>query len=508
MTLNFAILARISADPPDKRKTSLETQISQCQNAVESLRGKVVKIYSGIEHGTPDYERKILSQLIEDAQAGKFNAVMVASTDRWSRDNQKSKEYLKIFQHNGTKFFVLGMEYNLHNPESFALLSMGVEISELYASQFAYKVMMNKILRARKNIPSASGKLPFGRTFNRQTLQWGVDKDKQKLVKLMGKKYLRGMNFVELSKEFHIPQVSIWNIFRQAGDTYTLHFESKRFNIKEEVVLKIPPLLDHEMIQQINEKRKSRLFWDKNNIKHQYLFSKFIFDKETGHALTGLTSDKQYYRNYHPSGKPYLIRADLIEDRVYKELIDMILHEKKIHQAVYGENNLEQQKENLLQEIEDKKSQLDLIQKKKNNFLSAIGNFSGSESDIRKFLDRVRGKIIDLEKDEERLTREIKALEDEIKIIPTKEELNNIREQLLVRQIEESWRRTPEAFDKLPFEKKRALLKVLFGGRDSSGRRFGIYVQPQGKRYEVTVYGRLVDEFKLHLTTNVLLKFK
>ena len=94
--LRFAPLIRVSTEKQEKRGESLSTQKKQLESAIKNLNGSVYKWYEGQEHGTPDHERKILDELMTDAQASRFDAVMVVDASRWSRDNQKSKTYLSF----------------------------------------------------------------------------------------------------------------------------------------------------------------------------------------------------------------------------------------------------------------------------------------------------------------------------------------------------------------------------------------------------------------------------
>ena len=63
--------------------------------------------YSGQEHATPDQERAKMDMLLLDSGKDIFDAVIVADTSRWSRDNLKSKQGLKVLKANGIRFFVL-----------------------------------------------------------------------------------------------------------------------------------------------------------------------------------------------------------------------------------------------------------------------------------------------------------------------------------------------------------------------------------------------------------------
>ena len=60
------------------------------------------------------------------------------------------------------------------NPEQEFFLGMTAEIGEYQAKQQAQKTILNRIQRAKRNIPTG-GKLPFGRTFNSETGKWGLD---------------------------------------------------------------------------------------------------------------------------------------------------------------------------------------------------------------------------------------------------------------------------------------------------------------------------------------------
>src|SRR5690349_8851512 len=98
-SLRFAALIRVSTEKQEKHGESLRTQKSAVTQAVKSLGGKIVTWYGGQEHGVPGYEKKEVDRLLKDAKskASPFNAVIVSHADRWSRDNEKSAEGLKVF---------------------------------------------------------------------------------------------------------------------------------------------------------------------------------------------------------------------------------------------------------------------------------------------------------------------------------------------------------------------------------------------------------------------------
>jgi hypothetical protein len=63
-----------------------------------------------------------------------------------------------------------------------------------------------------------------------------------------------------------------------------------------------------------------------------------------------------------------------------------------------------------------------------------------------------------------------------------------------MRRVAESHFTSGHTLDELPFEDKRKLLKLIFGGRDEDGARYGIFVNCLGgkpKRFRFEAYGRL-----------------
>src|SRR5215831_16189620 len=96
--LRFGPLIRVSTEQQEKQGESLRTQRANIARDAELLGGSITEWYGGQEHATPGWEKKELDRLIRDAGKGKWDAVIVAYADRWSRDNAKSKEGLAVFR--------------------------------------------------------------------------------------------------------------------------------------------------------------------------------------------------------------------------------------------------------------------------------------------------------------------------------------------------------------------------------------------------------------------------
>ena len=130
--LRFAPIIRVSTERQEKQGESLGTQKKQITEAVNILGGtiptKLFDKYCGQEHATPDFERKKFDKLLEDCAKDLFDAVIVADVSRFSRDNLRSEEAVRIFKKNKIRFFALTQEYDLFSPDQLLFVSLASTI--------------------------------------------------------------------------------------------------------------------------------------------------------------------------------------------------------------------------------------------------------------------------------------------------------------------------------------------------------------------------------------------
>jgi len=496
--LVFAPLTRVSTEAQAKQGESLNTPRKQLEAAINSLGGKVYQWYAGQEHATPDQERRILEHLMKDAAQRKFDAVMVADISRWSRDNGKSKEYVRTLKDNGTRFFVGTRELSLYDPAQAFMLGISVEVAEFFAGEQAYKSIVNRIERAKKGRPSC-GKRPYGRMFNKKTGKWEVDEEAKQKIEEIARLYLdEDIQFSELGKRYDMNPTNINKLLKKrCGDKWLQRFQNKSCGIDETVVIDIPRLLPEEVIQKIRGKCEARRTWDHATQKYPYLFSRIIFDKDTGYALTGTPNGggKRYYRPYRGQGYLYMLNADRIEKAVLDNLFEALSSNRAILRAVFDGREIDKVQE----ELKDKKSllerELKKVEKEGANIMKAIAALD--EDEVDNFLANLKAEIKDLEERRTSLKYRIDGIDDRLSSLPTKQEILTRREwmhQQLMMRVYESYFGSGHMLADLSFEDKKKLLKLVFGGKDENGMRYGIYVKCLGgkpKRYGFEAYGRL-----------------
>jgi DNA invertase Pin-like site-specific DNA recombinase len=361
--LRFAALVRVSTEAQERQGESLLTQRKANARDVERLGGTLVGVYGGQEHATPGWEHKEVIRLLADAARGRFDAVMVAYADRWSRDNAKSKEGLEVFRKAGVRFFVGSMEMDLFDPNARFILGMHAEVGEFIARQQAKKSYESRIERAQKGVPTC-GKMPFGRTFDRDTGEWGIDPAKQAVIADVAKRYLAGESLTKLAKEYRLSHSNLCKTLREySGTEWSFEFRSDDLNIAEAVTVRVPRLLPEETIRLVRhrlESRRARPQKGKDKDAppvyskigylrgggrrvHDYPLGGHIFCAVCGYNLTGQLNQrgKRYYRHTHADRaldcplrpRPW-VPADKIEDEVVGQLFNMFGNPAAIERAI------------------------------------------------------------------------------------------------------------------------------------------------------------------------------
>jgi len=151
------------------------------------------------------------------------------------------------------------------------------------------------------------------------------------------------------------------------------------------------------------------------------------------------------------------------------------------------------------EELKAKKSgcenELKALEKKLARIKKAI--ITLDEEDVGDFVLGLKMEIKDIEDRRAALKLQIQGIENRLSSIPTEQEVINHREWMhrqLMRKVAESHFTSGHTLEELPFEDKRKLLKLIFGGRDEDGARYGIIVNcldVKPKRFKFEAYGRL-----------------
>lgn len=496
--LRFASLIRVSGEKQEKEGESLRTQTADNIRCVESLDGKIVETYGGQEHATPGYEKKEVNRLLHDATLKKFDAVIVANVLRWSRDNQKSKQGLEVFRDHDIEFYIGMAPQDLFNPSTRLFLGMAAEIGEYQAGFQSQQSLMNRIARAKRGIPTA-GNLPFGRTFDKETGKWDIDKDCQAMMTDVAKRYLAGETLKHIAAEYDVDLSQLrQNLLLHSGTTYKQHFGTKRLKIDETVPFTIPPLLDDETIQKCRDMKERNKAISHKDTDHKYLLSGYLFCGGCDeHMKAKGLAGRQKFVYLHKNGRdtkpcpydprPYIREAEL-DEAVIRHLLEFFGNPPAIEQAM-------QKAFPNLAKIEELTADLARLDASIAKINRTIENLERTAVEVMK-RGIVPSETIDAEIEKLKAQRApIQARRDQTEAIkdqlPTPERIKEHAEQVS-ESVRGGFSKKPRQrvssrkynalkagldFESLTWDEKRSLIEHAFQGTGPNGKPCGVYIR-------------------------------
>jgi DNA invertase Pin-like site-specific DNA recombinase len=342
--LRFALLILVSTEQQKKRGESLRTQETYLKKVVSDLGGSIAKIYAGQEHAVDGSDRQLFEQLLTDAnkQPKPFDAVIITDLSRWTRDEEDSARSIKILKKNSIRFFVMSQELDLFNSNIKFLISIQAACNSFSASTMKEKSLINRIHRAERGLLTV-GKRPFGRTFDSKTGKWDIDKEKQKMIEDIAKRYLMGEHLADLAEEFGLSHSNLHKVLTQRSDTtWEQNFDCPDFKIRETVVTKVPLLLPDKIIDAIKRKVEANKTYQHGQNKHQYLLSRMIFCSHCEYAMTGQPPNHNGHKYYRHANKRLKecnrhkawVLVEEIEDVVMRHLFECFGNPQAIQKAI------------------------------------------------------------------------------------------------------------------------------------------------------------------------------
>ena len=508
--LRFAALRRVSTEQQEKVGESLRTQTKDIQEVVSSL-GSIVEWFGGQEHATPGHEKKEVERLLREAQKRpcRFNAVIVAHPDRWSRDNAASRAGLEVFREHGIRFFAGATEYDLFNPDHELFLGISAVVGQFQARNQMRKSLINRINRAKRGVPTG-GKLPFGRNYvrsdDRQGGRWEIDADKQRIVEDVAKRYLAGKSIEELAKEHDMNAANLHKVLTlRSGPKWQVEFQSKVLNIHEVIEIEVPPLLPDQTIRAILAKAQANRTYTHGHIKHQYLFSRMIQCQHCGYAMFGQTNKNghQYYRHSHAARdrqcpgaqiKSWIPAAE-IEDTAMRHLFETFGNPSAVQRAMEDATPNNERVQEAVKRLGFVTKELSKLESSRQRILALIVKGTISEGSANTQLEKLKER-------EGKLGVERTRLDDELAHVPSKPAIVGVSKQVAARfrqytnaRAVAKGRHANTEFGEMTYNERRELCQTVFSGKTAEGSRMGVWIawDKAGRKWGYRIEGHLID---------------
>ena len=479
--LRFAPLVRVSTEGQERQGESLRTQRTRITQAVERCGGTIDDYcweqYGGQEHATDGFERAKLDQLLTDAAAHKFDAVMVDDVSRWSRHNTRSEDGLRILRDARVRFYVLAMEYDLYNPEHRNSLRTGVNMNQFFAEIQAYKSIINRIERAKRGIPS-NGRLPFGRTFDHHTETWDIVPDDRDMIRRCAERYISGENIKTIATSVGRDRYFLMrNMTKNAGTQWTLRFRRPEDGIDETIVLTIPPLLPPEMIAAVERRRELNKTTKRGHRKYRFLLTGFVFCAGCGYRL-GQYMNRRNYRYYRhrtvSSGRnascvvKRVFPAAELEKVVLLALATMLGDTHRVKDAIDRATPKFSEFLKLQNELDDLHRQTTKLTARRERLVDRIADGLLTDQEAKGQLERIRQ---DMATTDERA----QVVEERLKTMPNPADVKRAG-QWSARVTASITRDNPRWLLRKDFAYLRRFVEQAFDGRNADGTPYGVYV--------------------------------
>jgi site-specific DNA recombinase len=424
-SIRFASLERVSTERQEEQGESLRTQRADNARDVATLGGRIVARYGGQEHGTPGFEHAEVDRLIADAAKGRFDAVIVNKSDRWSRDNSKSEEGLETFARAGVRFFVRTREYNLHDEDDRFSIGIDVLIGQRTARSYARRALRSRIARAARGLPASSGRLPYGRLFvwndRRHTDgHWEVDPKAKAIMENVAQRYVRGESLKSLAREHGL---KYWNVrhtlAERCGAVWVQQFNSDRLSIHESVPTTVPRLLDDATLRAVRARLAAGNTYLRKGGRHvnDYLLSGYIFCGACGCNLCGRIDrhGQTYYEHSYaerqvrcPLNPRPRVPAGRLEHDVILQLQEMFSTPALLERAVAAASPDVAKERQWAARL---RADLDHVAKQRGRLLDAYTDGLFTK-------DQVRAKKAALDADEASLSEQLAEVETALEDVP------------------------------------------------------------------------------------------
>ncbi len=498
----FAPLIRVSTEDQADRGRSLVNQRENIIRAIKDLGGDpgrdVCKWFAGQEHATRDQERAIFDELLEYAKSERFSAVMVDGFSRWSRDTYRHEDAFRIFRQNGILFYDLNRKFDPQDPRDKHYITGRVSDAELEIEERKRKTMETKTRRAEESHAPTCGNRPYGRAYDYTNKEWAVGvnvrdergkwtvdreagQEKKRNIEEAARIYLNeSVSWTELGKRLPLP-MSAGNIHRiLTKDSGSVWHQFGN-------PVPIPRLLDEEIIKAIRAKSEDRRTWDHGTPKHKYIFNRLIRDANPPHyALSGSSKyGVRYYKTYKGQEIRYQLNADDLEKDILNELATTLSSSTAFRKAVREVGTAEEAHRI---ELEQEKSSLEKRQKRVDRQISNLVMAVETSPNARAFIEKVQGKIKALDEEADKVRGEIEVVNTELGNLASVVDIEEARQRL------KQMVRARPPICSMDFEEQRELVKLIYGGKDHRGRKYGIYVKCLGgkpRRFEWAAYGRV-----------------
>ena len=384
-------------------------------------------------------QRPGFQRMLEDAQKGMFDVVIVHKLDRFSRDVYDALDVQRKLGIYGVRVESV-IERFEETPEGQLQKVIQLGVGQYYSQNLAREVVKGLKENAYKAMHNG-GIPPYGFDVDPETKKYLINEKEAEAIRIIFSKVIQGWSYRELAEYLNLLgyRTKIGNKFSATSSFYDILTNPKykgeyvfnrsvskpkqigmkrshRKNKNEDEIIRIPngvpAIVDEETFELVQkllkQRRRSK---GQHKAKEVYLLTGLVECAECGSAYHGSSRiggrNKQKYVSYRCSKRKKLenpckckeINKSLLDQFVVNQLYTTLLNQTNLEQLLKEVNvKLKQKYEDMDQDLPQLKQQLDEVNQKISNLVQAIA-MGGVGS-----LETITQEIQRLERDKFKLT--------------------------------------------------------------------------------------------------------
>ena len=357
--IRVAIYTRVSSQEQAEKGTSLETQAEQLEAFCKAQKWEVFNQYTDGGFSGKDDNRPALQALRRDAKAGYFEKVAVWKLDRLARNQRLILELEAEFREQEISLFSIKEMVDTQTSIGRTVFQVLGLTAEWERDNITERTKTGRIQRMKEGC-WATGRAPYGWDYNKETRHLVINETEAKIVRMIYDLYVSGKSLAviadQLNKELVSPRGEnskgwysnsmrhiLMNPAYKGEAIVNRHChigDINKVDLSKAIRQAVPPIVTEEKWN-IAQSRLS-------NNKHVKATEDGVFTLQglvkCGTCGCSYRADRlpkqRYYlcrgklKNYHLDGSPRCtnrnIRADILEQVVWKRVMDIINDPNKL----------------------------------------------------------------------------------------------------------------------------------------------------------------------------------
>jgi site-specific DNA recombinase len=452
----IALYVRVSTEEQVKAGYSLRNQIEKCREKAQT--NEVIE-YVDDGYSGEFLERPGLTKLRQDVREGHITKVICYDPDRLSRKLMNALIIDDEFRSKGVEVVYINGEY-ADSPEGKLFYSLRGAISEFEKAKITERMTSGRVRKAKEGkVVKNSGM--YGYDYDKKKGMYTLNKEESHVVRLIFDEFTNkqiGMNSIaknltsrgiktKTGKDIWHRQVvrqilmneaytgrymqNKWNTEGMLKNRYTSNPDDKiPMTLRDEsewIETEIPRIISDEQFSQAAELLKlARRRYAKASV-NQYMLSGLLRCQQCGNTMVGVKAkwwgetqyiytDRKNYAGAKHRGCGLQLKMEELDEAVWKEIKDLLDNPEAINQ--YNETK---DVSNELMQVDHLQKEIEKAKKGREKLYSLF-----ALEDIN--IDEVKNQIVEFQKREDKLKKELEELQTYIQSIDKQVDVNKFKD--------------------------------------------------------------------------------